>query len=68
MPFKPITNLFNPYDLLTDPDADKKISYQEVVDYCEARFRVVLQNMMSRAATDHEWMLKFLFRELVMAS
>ena len=41
----PIINLFNAYDLQADLYEADKINYQEVVDYCKAQFRVVLQAM-----------------------
>jgi len=62
---KPVTNLFNPYDLLVDPYEDDKINCQEVVDYCEARFRVALQALFSSTKEDQSWMTRILFRELV---
>jgi hypothetical protein len=39
----PITNLFNAYDLQVNPLTKDKIRSQDVVNYCEARFRVALQ-------------------------
>ena len=62
----PILNLFNAYDLQADPYEVDKINCQEVVDYCEARFRVALQAMLAVADDDKIWMTKTLFRELVM--
>jgi hypothetical protein len=61
----PITNLFNLYDLQADPYETDKINCQELVDYCEARFRVALQAMLNVREDDKEWMYKVLFRELV---
>lgn len=61
----PIINLFNPSSLLINPYEDDKIQSQEVVNYCEARFRVALQAMMKRSEDDQIWMYKVLFRELV---
>jgi hypothetical protein len=61
----PITNLFNAYDLQVNPLQEDKIGAQEVVNYCEARFRVALQAMMARSEKDQRWMNKILFREMV---
>ena len=65
MAYKPITNLLNTYDLLADPYEDDKIDCQEVIDYCEAHFRVVLQAMFGSIEEDQAWMTRVLFRELV---
>lgn len=59
------THLFNAYDLQADPYEADKINCQEVVDYCEARFRVALQSMMNAIDEDLGWMTMTLFRELV---
>jgi hypothetical protein len=61
----PITNLFNAYDLQAHPYDEDKIHSQEVVDYCEARFRLALQSMMGRSGEDQKWMYRILFREMV---
>jgi hypothetical protein len=61
----PITNLFNAYDLQVNPLQDDKIKSQEVINYCEARFRVALQAIMRRSEKDHRWMYKILYREMV---
>ena len=61
----PITNLFDAYDLQGNPLDEDKIRSQEVVNYCEARFRVALQAMMRRSEQDQQWMCKVLFREMV---
>ena len=62
MAYKPITNLLNAYDLLADPYENNKINCQEVVDYCEARFRVALQAMFtSMTEDDQAWMTRILF-------
>lgn len=60
-----ITNLLNAYDLQADPYEADKINCQEVVDYCEARFRVALQRMTNATDEDNTWMTFVLFRELV---
>jgi hypothetical protein len=62
----PITDLFNAYDLQLNPLNEDKIRSQEVVNYCEARFRVALQEMMKRSEQDQKWMFKILFREMVL--
>ena len=59
------THLFNAYDLQADPYKTDKINCQEVVDYCEARFRTALQGMMNTIEDDLTWMTMILFRELV---
>ena len=64
MSVMPIINLFNAYDLQSDPYEADKINCQEVVDYCEARFRVALQAMVDVIEEDKIWMTKTLFREL----
>ena len=61
----PITNLFNAYDLQVNPLDEDKISSQQVVNYCEARFRVALQAMMRRSEKDQKWMYQILFQEMV---
>jgi hypothetical protein len=61
----PITNLFNAYDLQLNPLDEDKIKSQEVVNYCEARFRVALQEMMKRSEQDQQWMSKILYQEMV---
>jgi hypothetical protein len=61
----PITNLFNAYDLQVNPHDPDKIGSQEVVNYCEARFRVALQAMMGRSDKDQKWMYKILYQEMV---
>ena len=63
----PITGLFNAYDLQINPYEEDKINSQEVVNYCEARFRVALQQIMKRSDADQEWMLKVFYRELVLS-
>lgn len=63
----PITNFFNAYDLQINPYEEDKINSQEVVNYCEARFRVALQEIMKHSDADQEWMLKVLYRELVLS-
>jgi len=61
----PITNLFNAYDLQVNPLDPDKIRSQEVVNYCEAQFRVALQAMMVRSDKDQRWMYRILYREMV---
>lgn len=61
----PITNLFNAYDLQVNPLDEDKISSQQLVNYCEARFRVALQAMMQRSEKDQKWMYQILFQEMV---
>lgn len=51
---KPIANLLSIFDLLADPYEDDKIDCQEVIDYSESRFRVILQTMFSSTAQDQE--------------
>jgi hypothetical protein len=63
----PITNLFNAYDLQVNPLDEDKIRSQEVVNYCEARFRVALQEMMKRSEQDQHWMSTILYREMVVS-
>jgi len=65
MAYEPIVNLLNTSDLITDPYEDDKINCQEVIDYCEARFRVALQSFCSSTNQDQIWMTRTLFRELV---
>ena len=60
----PITNL---YDLQLNPYDKDKIDSQDVVNCCEARFRVALQEIMKHSDADQEWMLKVLYRELVLS-
>jgi len=60
-----ITDLFNAYDLQADPYEADKINCQEVVNYCEARFRVALQGMINATEEDLIWMTMTLFRELL---
>jgi hypothetical protein len=59
------THLFNAYDLQAESDEADRINCREVVDYCEARFRVALQRMMNAIEVDVIWMTMTLFRELV---
>ena len=61
----PITELFNAYDLQVNPLEEDKIRSQEVVNYCEARFRVALQAMIGRSDKDQKWMYKILYQEMV---
>jgi hypothetical protein len=61
----PIVDLFNAYDLQVNPFDEDKIRSQEVVNYCEARFRVALQAMMKRSEKDQKWMYKVLLQEMV---
>jgi hypothetical protein len=60
-----ITHLFNAYDLQADQYQADKINFQEVVDYCEARFRAALQAMTTITDECLHWMTVALFRELV---
>jgi len=60
-----ITHLFNAYDLQVESDEADRTNCQEVVDYCEARFRKALQHMMQAVNEDLIWMTVTLFRELV---
>jgi len=62
---KNITHLLNAYDLQADPYEADKINCQEVVDYCEARFRAALQAMVTVMDEYLLWMTMILFRELV---
>jgi len=62
----PITHLFNAYDLQVNPLEEDKIRSQEVVNYCEARFRVALQAMMKRSQQDQSWMFTILYQEMVL--
>jgi hypothetical protein len=57
--------LFNAYDLQPDPYAEPEPGVQEVVYYCEARFRTALLAISASAHDDQSWMLRLLFRELV---
>jgi hypothetical protein len=61
----PITHLFNAYDLQDNPLEEDKIGSQEVVNYCEARFRVALQTIMRSSEKDQRWMFKILYQEMV---
>ena len=61
----PITDLFDAYDLQVNLLEEDKIGSQEVVNYCEARFRVALQAMMRRSDNDQKWMYKILYKEMV---
>ena len=61
----PIINLFNAYDLQVNPLDEDKIRSQDVVNYCEARFRATLQEMMRRSEKDQIWIYKLLFQEMV---
>jgi hypothetical protein len=65
MTYFPITHLFNAYDLQVNPLDEDKIASQDVVNYCEARFRVALQAMMGKSEKDQKWMYKILFKEMV---
>jgi len=60
-----ITNLLNNITLHDDPCEPDKISCQDVVNYCEARFRVILQALHVSKNDNKKWMMKVLFRELV---
>jgi hypothetical protein len=62
----PITHLFNVYDLQVNPIDEDKIRSQDVINYCEARFRVALQAMMKRSDKDQKWMYNILYREVVL--
>ena len=62
-----ITSLLNTFHLDCDPNEDDKINSQDVVDYCEARFRVILQAILM-SPDQQMWMTKTLFRELVLLS
>jgi hypothetical protein len=62
----PITHLFNAYDLQVNPLEEDKIKSQEVVNYCEAWFRVALQAMMRRPEQDQIWMFRILYRQMVL--
>jgi len=59
------THLFNVYDLQADSDEADRIDCQEVVDYCEARFRKALHHMLQTTNEDLIWMTVTLFREMV---
>ena len=61
----PITNLFNAYDLQVNPLDEDQMRLQEVVNYCEGRFRVALQAMMRRSEKDQIWMYRLLYMEMV---
>ena len=65
MTSRKITNLLNNITLLDDPYEADKISSQEVVNYCEARFWVILQKLHVSENDTKKWMIKVLFRELV---
>jgi hypothetical protein len=65
MAYKPVVNLLNTSDLVADPYKNDKINCQEVIDYCEARFRVALQSFCNSTEHDQAWMTRILFRELV---
>ena len=61
----PITNLFNAYNLQINPFDEEKIGLQDVVNYCEARFQVVLQAMLKRSQKNQKNMYKLLWEEMV---
>lgn len=61
-----LTNLLNTFHLNADPYESDKINSQEVVDYCEARFRVILQKMQEVTGDDQTWMTATLYKELVL--
>ena len=65
MPSSETTNLLNTFHLNADPNENDKINSQEVVDYCEARFRVILQSFQKATHDERQGMIKILFRELV---
>ena len=60
-----ITRLLNAVNLHFDPYEQDKINSQEVVDYCNARFRMILQKLSVCQPGQQSWMFRILFRELV---
>src|SRR5258708_1880293 len=66
MSHPPITTpLFNIITVSRDHTNSDQPDAQEVVNYCEARFRVILQVMQTAMAADRIWMTKTLYWELV---
>lgn len=64
MSYKPIP-LFNAFDLQPDPYEAALIDVQEVVYYCEARFRAALRALLDTTEENQDWKMRILFRELV---
>ena len=60
-----LADLLNIIHLNADPDKDDKTNSQEIVDYCETRFRVILQRIQEVTIENQSWMVKILFKELV---
>ena len=60
-----INNLLNTNDLHLDPNETDKINSQEVINYYEAQFRVILQELVRSDLKKQKWMVKAFFRELV---
>ena len=58
-------SLFNIYDLNPEPSDPDDIDVQEVVNYCEGRFRSILRTMFGSIEEDQVRMCTVLFRELV---
>lgn len=63
-----ITHLLNSINLHSDPHEEDKVNSQQVVDYCEARFRVILPVLFGCTDEQQKWMSHVLFRELVFLS
>ncbi len=57
--------IFNPFDLCPPPYSEDKWMVQEVIFYCESRFRCALQAMTRTAEDNLRWMQRCLRSELV---
>jgi hypothetical protein len=57
--------LFDAYDLLGNPYEIDVLPIQDIIIYCETRFRAALPFIVGAEASTRSWMLNILFREVV---
>jgi hypothetical protein len=59
-------HLFNPYDVVQNPYNEDKLRIQDVIYYCEARFRAAMVAMSDEEVVDRvKWMRVALGSEVV---
>ena len=58
-------SLFNAYDLQSPPYSINVLPTEEVILYCEARFRRALHAVLAAEDDNRNWMLNILNKELV---
>lgn len=57
--------LFDAFDILSNPYEINSPPIQEIIIYCETRFRAALPYIADADPSSKDWMLNVLYREVV---